>query len=71
MDYGQAFDDMCPPRGCECFVRDPSTWFYYVSAVEPGSQLEWNPDCPVHGDTPIERETAHALGYYATGRPVQ
>jgi hypothetical protein len=34
---------------CECWITDPSTWFYYGSAVEPGSQMEWNPDCPTHG----------------------
>jgi hypothetical protein len=33
---------------CTCFVTPEHTWFRYGSAVEPGSQMEWNPDCPVH-----------------------
>lgn len=34
--------------GCICFWTDPSTWTRYGSAVEPGSQMEPNPECPVH-----------------------
>jgi hypothetical protein len=52
---------------CTCFWTDPSTWTMYYGAAEPASQMEWNPDCGVHGDTPLEYETALALGYYATG----
>lgn len=33
---------------CICFWTDPSTWTTYGSAVEPGSQMEPNPECPVH-----------------------
>ena len=33
---------------CTCIPTDPSTWTQYGSAVEPGSQLEPNPDCPLH-----------------------
>jgi hypothetical protein len=33
---------------CTCYWTDPKDWFYYGSAVEPGSQMEPNPDCPVH-----------------------
>jgi hypothetical protein len=33
---------------CTCYWTDPSTWFVYYGAVEPGSQMEPNPDCPVH-----------------------
>lgn len=36
---------------CECFVTDEKSWFRYGSAVEPGSQMEWNPDCPAHPGT--------------------
>ncbi|MGH3703017.1 MAG: hypothetical protein ACRDT9_00170 [Agromyces sp.] len=41
---------------CECYVTDPSTWFRYGSAVEPGSQMEPNPDCPVHFPAPATEE---------------
>lgn len=34
--------------GCECWVTPESDWFRYGSAVEPGSQVEWNPECPMH-----------------------
>jgi hypothetical protein len=39
---------------CRCFWTDPSTWLSaascgYGSGYEPGSQMEWNPECPVHG----------------------
>jgi len=34
--------------GCECWVTPESEWFHYGSAVEPGSQVEFNPDCPKH-----------------------
>lgn len=33
---------------CTCFVTDESTWTRYGSAVEPGSQMEPNPDCTEH-----------------------
>lgn len=46
---------------CTCFWTDPKTWFYYGSAVEPGSQMQWNPECPAHppyvpGDPLPERD---------------
>lgn len=39
--------------GCECFWTPPETWLSaascgYGSGYEPGSQMEWNPDCPAH-----------------------
>jgi hypothetical protein len=34
---------------CTCFWTDPSTWTTHYGAVEPGSQREWNPECPEHG----------------------
>lgn len=42
-----------PEPVCECWWTDPSTWLSaascgYGSGWEPGSQMEWNPDCPVH-----------------------
>lgn len=33
---------------CKCFVTPEETWTRYGSAVEPGSQMEPNPDCRVH-----------------------
>jgi hypothetical protein len=36
------------PVVCTCWVTDESTWTRYGSAVEPGSQMEPNPDCPEH-----------------------
>lgn len=39
---------MSDESGCECWPTDPSTWTTYGSAVEPGSTLEPNPECPVH-----------------------
>lgn len=33
---------------CICWVTPESTWTRYGSSVEPGSQLEPNPDCPEH-----------------------
>lgn len=33
---------------CICYVTDEKHWFRYGSAVEPGSQMEPNPDCPEH-----------------------
>lgn len=39
------------PIECTCFVTPESTWFRYGSAVEPGSQMEYNPDCLVHKTT--------------------
>lgn len=40
---------------CTCFWTDPKTWLSaascgYGSGYEPGSQREWNPDCPEHGE---------------------
>ena len=38
---------------CRCWVTPMSQWLSaascgYGSGYEPGSQMEWNPDCPVH-----------------------
>jgi hypothetical protein len=35
---------------CSCPWTDPSTWETYGGATEPGSQHEWEPSCPEHGD---------------------
>jgi hypothetical protein len=40
--------------GCACWVTPESEWFYYGSAVEPGSQIEYNRACPKHGDNRTE-----------------
>ena len=42
--------------GCECWVTPEHMWFRYGSAVEPGSQVEWNPDCPKHRPIPRAEE---------------
>lgn len=34
--------------GCTCYMTDPSTWFHYGGAVEPGSQWEPNYECFKH-----------------------
>ncbi|WP_427130359.1 hypothetical protein [Pseudarthrobacter sp. S9] len=36
------------PSTCTCYRTPESTWTRYGSAVEPGSQIEPNPDCKVH-----------------------
>lgn len=41
--------------GCECLVTPESDWLSaascgYGGGYEPGSQVEFNPDCPIHGD---------------------
>ena len=33
---------------CTCFWVDPKLWTMHYGAAEPGSQREWNPDCPEH-----------------------
>lgn len=48
------------PPVCECWWTDPSTWLSaaslgYGSGYEPGSTMEWNPDCPVHRPTSVVR----------------
>lgn len=42
-------------EGCTCSMTDPKTWLSaascgYGSGYEPGSQWEFNPDCPEHGN---------------------
>jgi hypothetical protein len=37
---------------CTCWVTDERTWTTYGSSVEPGSQMEPNPDCPEHFPNP-------------------
>lgn len=44
-----------PPKwgnGCECWVTPESMWTTHYGAVEPGSQIDYNPDCPMHGAAP-------------------
>lgn len=41
---------------CECWMTPSEMWLSaascgYGSGYEPGSQWEFNPDCPVHGRT--------------------
>ena len=41
--------------GCECWVTPEKYWTSafscgYGSGYEPGSQIEYNPDCPKHGN---------------------
>lgn len=37
-------------NGCECWVTPEHLWTTHYGAVEPGSQLEFNPECPKHGE---------------------
>jgi len=34
---------------CLCWPTPPEMWTTHYGAVEPGSAMEWNPGCPVHG----------------------
>lgn len=36
--------------GCECWVTPEHMWTTHYGATEPGSQIEYNPECPKHGD---------------------
>jgi hypothetical protein len=45
--------------GCECWVTPESMWFHYGSAIEPGSQVEWNPECPKHPPRDTEPTCVH------------
>lgn len=49
---------------CECWMTPEHMWLSaascgYGSGYEPGSQWEWNPDCPAHPPYPA-RMTNHA-----------
>lgn len=44
--------------GCECWVTPEHMWTTYGSAVEPGSQVEYNPRCPKHGEKPTSATLA-------------
>jgi hypothetical protein len=46
---------------CDCPYLPERMWTSHYGAVEPGSQFDWNPFCPVHGETPIYAEVADAL----------
>lgn len=35
-------------RACTCHWVDPKYWTTHYGAVEPGSTMEPNPDCPEH-----------------------
>ena len=37
-----------PKPECECWLTDEKYWFTHYGAVEPGSQMEPNPDCREH-----------------------
>lgn len=52
--------------GCECWVTPENTWLSaaslgYGSGYEPGSQVEYNPDCPQHGTGPTEDEVLDSI----------
>lgn len=38
-----------PTDICECFVTDQKYWSSHHGIIEPGSTMEFNPDCPEHG----------------------
>jgi len=54
---------------CTCFWTDPKYWFVYYGAVEPGSQIERNPDCPVHRgpDVAAQQEVLAEIAAEADG----
>ncbi|MEV8610228.1 hypothetical protein AB0383_20265 [Amycolatopsis sp. NPDC051373] len=52
---------------CTCFVTPESQWTTHYGAVEPGSQLEQNPDCPVH-PAAAPAEPRCCIGPFADGR---
>lgn len=37
---------------CTCWVTDSKYWHVHYGAVEPGSAMEPNPDCPAHFPAP-------------------
>lgn len=46
-------DPNCPEHGdnrpkCSCFETPPWTWTTHYGAADPATQLEPNPECPVH-----------------------
>lgn len=52
-----------PDVECICPMTDPSMWTTYGGATEPGSTMEWDPDCPVHPSAtraplPLQVETS-------------
>lgn len=47
---------------CACTMTDPKWWTMYGGATEPGSQWEWNPDCPVH--PPRSWQHPHPMAFY-------
>lgn len=56
--------DSTPPEpevwghGCECWVTPESMWTTHYGAVEPGSTIEYNPECPEHGAPALESAEA-------------
>ena len=53
--------------GCECWVTPESTWTTHYGAVEPASQVQWNPDCPQHCPEPPETNTTRVHIVDGTG----
>lgn len=37
--------------GCECTPVPEEYWTTHYGIADPTTQIEWSPDCPVHGDT--------------------
>lgn len=37
-----------PEPECSCFPTPEEMHFVYYGATEPGSAMEWNPECEVH-----------------------
>lgn len=71
---------------CTCQMTPPETWllassFGYGSGVEPGSQWDYDPGCPEHGDgtsvcpeccapRTVEEEFDEQIGFEEQARPV-
>ncbi len=58
-DPAQAHPDYDALNTCTCPYVDPSLWTTHYGAVEPGSQREQNPLCPVHPATVADLVVAH------------
>lgn len=48
--------------GCECWVVPEHLWTTHYGAVEPGSAVEHNPDCPQHR-TPYRIQRRRTKGW--------
>lgn len=57
--------------GCECWVTPEHTWTTHYGAVEPGSQVEYNPRCPKHDEKPTSATVTLFCPVEGCGEPVE